>query len=294
MGRLHIHIGFPKCASTSLQLGVFARHPDIEYLAVAVRGGRGADASVADAAIKALKYNVEDDADEAACRRLAAVSATRQETSACVLLSDEGLVRHADPRALKRFFPEARILVVLRAPVDYFTSMYHQSLKGFGGKYRPLRSIDEFVSERLDAGPNDYERLVGFLEVFDAARFGIVLFETLKTDPHAFVRQIAEALGIDSEAAVRLFDRGHHNPRISNYQLLAKRIRTISPMCADLIAAPVFAPLRSAAKGLLPPASVEQRPSPRVARMVERATAAPLTRIARLTNVPLGDAGYPL
>lgn len=108
-------------------------------------------------------------------------------------------------RAYRRF-PDAKILVVLRHPVDRaFSHFLHTKRLG----YEPLTFLGALAEEqyRITAnwGPSwhyasqgyYYEQLKRFMEFFGKERMNIYLFDDLKSDPVGFTQNMYRFVGVD-------------------------------------------------------------------------------------------------
>jgi hypothetical protein len=113
---------------------------------------------------------------------------------------------------LDRFFPEARVIAILREPIGRAFSAYSYQ-RGMG-----FEPCDEFgvalqqESERIRLGWHhlwhyvSMSRYVGQLEKFVDAlgprRIQILFYENLQEDPHSVARHAYEFLGVDSAVRV--------------------------------------------------------------------------------------------
>ena len=97
---------------------------------------------------------------------------------------------------IRETFPEARIIYIVRSPVDRIASAYlHWRAHG-----RERRGFDEAVfsepSEYLDVS-RYHMQLAQYRQVFPPERILILVFESFITDTRATVRRVCEFLDID-------------------------------------------------------------------------------------------------
>ncbi|SDF51943.1 Sulfotransferase family protein [Limimonas halophila] len=206
-----VHIGYHKTATTWLQTHFFP----------AVRNYRHAGKAALESAIlneHALAYDPAD----ARARLLRGGTDPVQggTTPANVILSHEafsgtphlggfqGFYSTGMAERLRATLPDARIVVVLRNQLESIPATYKQYVRvgGTHGIERYLygpnlhgmaidkpRKMPGFSFEHFN-----YDRLIGFYEeLFGHDRVFVFLYEAFKADPRAFLRDMAERLGLD-------------------------------------------------------------------------------------------------
>lgn len=103
------------------------------------------------------------------------------------------------PAAIKASFPEIKLIVCLRNPVDYAFSLY-KLLKGNA----VIENISFEAAIKQDSVYIDSGRfskhLERYLQFFDQQQILLLIFEELIADPHAGFRGLFEFLGVDSSA----------------------------------------------------------------------------------------------
>lgn len=254
---IFVHVGFPKTASTSLQRLLFSKHPEINYLASTAKGGNNSSSNLVAEAIRILKKSSYE-SDSKLIRSFERLISTQIcqdfENGKKTLLSDEALVYNSSN--IKKQFPDAKIIIICRDPVDIYNSWYHQYLKGLGEKFSSPLPMDNWVQQNIEERGFIYNHVVSYLNLFRDPNVGIFMFETLRKDQKTFINEISNFLGIDENTAVELFLSGHANKRINNYELLIKYIGIRSPTLSRILLSHRLKRVRQIAKTILPPSPV--------------------------------------
>lgn len=201
--RIVVHIGFPKAASTALQDGFFAGHPNLLFLGKT--GGRTyATREVAFAIANRLRMESGLTYDhEAVLAALHPHIETAGAGGVPLVISDEALIENdtldlpVRLTRLQRLFGDAlTVLIVLREQFALIESMYKEDLrKGSPSAFRDylhgllLRNANGLVAKLR------YDRVLGFL-ADHGIRFRALLYEDLLTDRHAFLRELERACGV--------------------------------------------------------------------------------------------------
>tara|TARA_Y100001935_G_scaffold186873_1_gene155324 strand:- start:8801 stop:9721 length:921 start_codon:yes stop_codon:yes gene_type:complete len=141
---LVIHIGYPKCASTTLQKHLFARHPDISYLGIYPESNVGYDnqqlqrpcLALDDEKIKLLHETIlSDDFEENKINYKSSINNIIESVSIdkkLMILSNERFTSSVFTKSditiyakrLSYLFPGAKILMIVRDPFDLLLSQY--------------------------------------------------------------------------------------------------------------------------------------------------------------------------
>ena len=151
-----IHIGFPKCLSTSLQRCFFSKHPEINYYGIGIKNNidyidvdisnlievyiRYASESVFDENKKKLKKIMDKKLKESKKKgfRVAGISAEIMSIGFSALDND----RYEKARRLKYIFgKDTKIIILIRNQHDFLKSIYRESIR-VGYK----RTFKEFVN----------------------------------------------------------------------------------------------------------------------------------------------------
>lgn len=215
-----IHIGLPKCASTSLQANVFPGLADFYYCGVGAHGRNN------HSLLQCLKRdNCSDN-----IQLLKEYYASKQDHN--LVFSEEaianytGLTHIEKAKILKEIFPKAEILCVIRKPVDLMRSAYLWDMKCLKwGPRRQFCSPNYWLSQGL---PDIMQTnrcilkfkniLEPFVERFDHVK--IIPFELLKSEG-AFSSELAGFLDYNTAEVDSLLKKERMNEAITDigYQL---------------------------------------------------------------------------
>jgi hypothetical protein len=234
-----VHIGLHKTATTTLQRGLFANHPEIEFLGK--RAGHQAEPGLrrcsSEAAFRLGNQLFWDharsiDVDEAKRLYREEILPTI-EPNRTLVFSFEGLAaagledRKAVAQNLRDVFGSCRIILGIRRPVDLVEALYFQRMKRRhlgvqAGHFGLLRSpsTEEWL-ESVVAGSElaehlDYARTARiFVEALGRANVAVFALEYLKAEPDEFARSLCEFLEIDAQQGVRLLEGRRHNVRLT-------------------------------------------------------------------------------
>ena len=101
--------------------------------------------------------------------------------------------------SLQRLFPDARVVLVTRAPVPWVKSAYSQAVRGAMALHRYpafVRANDEYLRQNLS-----YSRMHGlFTEAFGSGRVLFLPQELLRDDPDRFFAMLSDFAGFPLEA----------------------------------------------------------------------------------------------
>src|SRR5271170_5406180 len=124
-------------------------------------------------------------------------------------------------RRIRKQVPDARIIISLRDPVERAYSHYlmHvregiQSLGFYDALVEDMKRTDEaWAISHFYVGKGCYAKQVRrYLEVFGRDRVKIVLFDDLKRDPAARMREVVQFLGLDPAPVARIDTAKVRNP----------------------------------------------------------------------------------
>lgn len=212
-----LHLGYHKCASTTLQEQLFDRHPDLVNLGKPYWDERLARLVGAVSGQDSLAYRHEDWAE--------LVRATLEDVPAdkTAVLSDEVFAsnRGAD-RALMAervfaLFGPSRVVMVVRNQPDLVLSYYFHLQRGHRNESLASWLDRQWRHFNIEALPAlDY---FAFAEAY-AARFGrenvgVFPVEALSADPAAFVERLCAFIGIEAGPAHDLMAGPPSNVRAS-------------------------------------------------------------------------------
>ena len=112
------------------------------------------------------------------------------------------------PERIHRHIPQARLVAILRNPIERAISAYfHLMTYGF----IPIRPLDEGMTRILDGEYKErypkadeiidygfyYQHLMRYLQFFDKSQMLIVLFGAIRADPRRLMEQIYGFVGVD-------------------------------------------------------------------------------------------------
>ncbi|HEX3431053.1 MAG TPA: sulfotransferase [Rhizomicrobium sp.] len=216
MKSLWVHIGLAKTATTTLQGMLFSRHPEIGYLGKnRVPNERAREALIRFTRTPESKFDFED--TRSVFYELIQQHERMESQKRILLLSEEDLTtfRFIDPgfcaSRLRRMFPDARILLVIREPMEWLQSMYFfrlslrfpETLDGFNAW---LKNGLERRFVRTDIGQIQIGTLLDYyVDCFSAEKITVLRYEDLVSDGRQFIISLSELLGVDPQIALALF-----------------------------------------------------------------------------------------
>ncbi len=241
--RIVLHVGLPKTGTTSLQKSVFPALPGVAYLGKRIPGYGFATRELGDA-VAAVISSDSAFGDPAPALRAAVDAACDRSGDSTIVLSTESF---AHPSAcdlglvadrLARAFPEAHILITLRAQQELALSWYRSH-----GRFAQYLFTHKRESERIPAHlPQrqwwdlvSREPRAGLLAMLDfdaiascyADRFGgrvtLLPLELLARDPASYEMRLGAALAVDPAACAPLLDAPRENPGLSAREVRASR-----------------------------------------------------------------------
>lgn len=149
--------------------------------------------------------------------------------------------------AIQRYVPEAKLIAILRNPVERAYSDYLMHVRQAIGNPRPLA---EQVKEKGESSHTllkgrYYEGVKHYLDVFDSQQVKIFLYDELRQDSPGLMRQIFEFIGVDSSFAVDT-EKRQQTAEVPKNKTVNQLLRTNNP-------------LRSMARGVLRMALPEEK-----------------------------------
>ncbi len=238
-----LHIGLPKTGTTSLQIDLFAAHPDWHYLGKPLLfhdpGMRRTIRPIVEQDSETFERHLESFEREW-IRPLLHGSHER------VLISEEefstGTARTRVDRRLiaqrlRRLFPAARVIVTIRNQLDLLPSIYAQLINLGILRNRPFR---DWIDDELRAGSEesrlylfDYAALVELYDgLFGAQNICVLLFEDFRADAESYLGELAGFIGIDPERAIATYHARHgrnRNPRVTTRHAAWRRFAQSLP-----------------------------------------------------------------
>jgi hypothetical protein len=125
----------------------------------------------------------------------------RGEYSTSYMYTPEAAVR------IKKDFPNVKIIMSLRNPVDRAYSHYINSIKA--GEIEEHISFEEFCNDRADALGQGmyYEQVKRYVDLFPREQLHICFYEDIEKDPLIFIQSIYRFLGVDDTFVPTMLDR---------------------------------------------------------------------------------------
>ncbi|WP_259115138.1 hypothetical protein [Salinibacter ruber] len=254
-----VHIGYPKAASTTLQRSLFDPHDGINYFGIVPTNNIGYDSPIQNPKSRYLQNESLKQLHRSLTRidgssfSVSEVEARFQEqiepfleTNRINLFSNERFLSvyfsypdlEAKACRLKRFVPNARILIVIRNQVDIITSQYRDwpfdPRNLIGGE--PV-SIDQWVDLALKHDDEigflhslQYDKVVELYEdLFGAEAVSVFCLEQLADDVTSFAKDISSCLQIDRPQTEALLRNSHENRGVTQKRNTYRQfIRTYS------------------------------------------------------------------
>lgn len=224
-----VHIGYHKSASTTLQMHLFARHPQLLYVGKRFRSQPAKE--LKRAVLAELPPAIHGDSlsnGRSACiwsdLRRQAVSDHR-----VLMLSWEKLSKYTrftnDPtrmaNGLQSLIGPARILIVVRHPVRLMESYY---------LFRVTRTLKRPNLVKLQRTLFPIYRYAAvadaYVGAFGPANVALMMFEELSEDPEGFARRVCRFLGLDGEVGAELIHGGHEHADASRALYRYARLRS--------------------------------------------------------------------
>lgn len=231
-----IHIGFPKTGTTSLQEGLFARHPGIQLLGVPY-AEEPMRQIIQDLRFRQSYHHDMEDLRER-YRQFASAHVDEQRVT---LISDEDLVcmNEADQtlkaERLCGLVGDAKIIITIREQFSFLESLYLWKVENSNRlRFDSIESWLQFSWDRFHKFDLAMLRHSDFVDiyagVFGAENVGIFLFEDMIEDEADYVQRLAAFMDVDETQAVESIQNLPSNQRRSSAYLKAKSMRDRSAL----------------------------------------------------------------
>lgn len=219
--QLFIHIGYPKAASSSLQKNVFSKHPEINYLMGPTESSSWKNAlpdQSAEEFWKDLTFsrNINNQKLQEKYKqsifpyinnKLINIISFEQFTSPYLVDNQTTAKR------LNYFFPNAKIIIILRNQFDILKSLYRYRPKApleSYKKYERYLSFQEWMQINFDnynrsflSALNFYETAMLYSYYFGQQNIGVFLFEDLIDDIDNFTNQFSYFIKIKDQQKLK-------------------------------------------------------------------------------------------
>lgn len=138
-------------------------------------------------------------------RSLASYRALFADAGEALAVGEASPIYLESPQAAARIqgvLPDARMICILREPVDRAYSDYLMYLRVRGRRLDPGRDLSPSAAWAQPTShwmriSRYHEALSRYIEAFPRSRIDVFLFDDLKKDPLGFVRQVYGAIGVD-------------------------------------------------------------------------------------------------
>lgn len=227
-----IHIGMPKCASTSLQKGFFSACPEIDFI------GRNDNATgrtsrhgplLALASLDEMGYQEKKDS----IREMLFNSFIEDDDVRVHVLSDEVIGSayrpyiqtipvadiHQSATRLKELFPEANILMIIRNQKKLLTSWFPQLMRNIGSQF-DVHECFKMHQEYFELGQGssfyqmDYNRVYNlYADLFGKDKVHVVCLEDMAKDQDGSLQKIIEMMGLSDDILSSNFMQKQENTR---------------------------------------------------------------------------------
>ncbi len=225
MGRLVIHVGLPKCASTTIQRAVLPALEEVLHLRAPAyyEALTLAHFPAGEAARKSVLSEMRERAQAApglavfSCEHLS-MPANWLETRAHVPGRERKLGRDEITALMAEHLPEAHILLVIRRQADWLASWHQERVKRT--ETRPLARLIAAPEMAAVIESLEYGRLVGhYQEHLGPERVSLLPLELLRRAPEAFMARLFSVLGVQERPIVPQ----RKNARLSPLSVAARR-----------------------------------------------------------------------
>lgn len=244
---VYIHVGLPKTASTSLQLGLFSCCPLWDFVGVTpgVKGNKNAWQIEAEESLLYVATAEESDfrSRESAIRDLFARKQDR--VNQTLLISDEKLTtshyfvsetcytdRRLIAERLRRLFPDSGIIMFIRKQQSFLPSLFGQMLRH---GCIPSQSYGEWLSKELEKWHSgrasglmmgDHQAIYQtYLELFGQEQVKLILFEDYVRNNDQGMSQLTDFMGFSwEEVKAHVSDSAPSNARATKSELALRRL----------------------------------------------------------------------
>jgi hypothetical protein len=243
-----IHVGYPRAGSTSLQRNLFNKHSELNYLGVYSKKYEGGLKEFYSNIIKLSNLSYRYSKTEELFKRV--IEPYLENYNGVPMFSLEDFIsswysdNEEKAKRLKHFFPEGKIIIVIRNQLDIICSLYdhinfiilcdRQKNHSYGplgpGSGDKILSLDEWLRrsflnlERSSLiGFKYYEIAKAYSELFGKENVGIFLFEELANDLDLFAKKLSGFIGIDFKQTKELLSQpGKNSSTTEKYMNLLK------------------------------------------------------------------------
>lgn len=103
------------------------------------------------------------------------------------------------PERIRAFYPDVKLIAILRNPVDRAYSEYRNAIKA--GEVDTDVSFDEYTRQKKSVLKQGLYavQLKRYLRYFDRDQLLVLIYEDSRKDPAAFIRRVYQFLGVDPD-----------------------------------------------------------------------------------------------
>ena len=227
-----IHIGFPKCLSTSLQRCFFSKHPEINYYGVGIKNNidyinddisnlievfiRYASKSVFDENKEKLKTIVNKKLKESKKKgfRAAGISAEIMSIGYSAFDND----RYEKARRLKYIFGKnAKIIILIRNQYDFLKSIYRESIRlGYKRTFKEFVNFHyKFNCKSLISDIRYDDIVLIYRKLFSSKNVFVIPYESVITKNKKLIKD-RDKYNLISKNLNKILNLSYFNPIIKN------------------------------------------------------------------------------
>ncbi|MBN2087473.1 sulfotransferase domain-containing protein [Candidatus Peregrinibacteria bacterium] len=137
------------------------------------------------------------------------------------------------PRLIKKFFPEVKIIICLRNPVDRAYSEYWMAREYYS--YKPNDTFENLLKEGCFIRSGMYYTYIkNYLRYFSGDKIHIILLEDIKSSPKNVLKELLDFLNVDSDIAHSLIKGKSNTSKKIRYRSFIEILRFLSKTLIDL------------------------------------------------------------
>lgn len=245
-----IHIGFPKCASTSIQRNFFSSCQELKYLGHEMKSNRlnkmALDALISLTTLskydfvkqeKSITYQIYDYLQNTSSVAISSEFFTASHYSLHVLYSWQDISIICE--RLWRLFPEAKILIIIRNQLDVWPSYFSEILK------QPNLTIKwkDFIDRAIDLNErgygsvlcryNYYQAYKTYVDFFGKCNVDVMLMEDIVAAPHEFLQKLINLCNLSKLVSASNFTLKKENTRTTRWDRYKKGVMRFVPETVD-------------------------------------------------------------
>jgi len=238
-----LHLGLPKTATTSLQKNVFPHLPGVKLSVRETNGPAVALQNVRYVAADVAKLGQDESWYLTKLRQRFEMSSGDESQFHTMVVSNESVIGpHPDGHAaiiqrVKAICADARVLLVLREPMDFLKSMYRQELENYVSRICsgiqapvPIRDFNSFVTQALAGGVKNHLAYLHHKEIVDSlySNFGkpnvlILDYSLLMDSESKFLSEILGFVGVTCDRVIALGRENSSTGKLEKIQTAASK-----------------------------------------------------------------------